>query len=59
MDDSTDLRVSKRDNPDLYELIEEALVNGDSSLELQQETFEIVSAELSLADDAAFLLVKL
>lgn len=59
MDETTDLRVSRRERPDLYDLIEETLFSGESSLELQGETFEIVSSEVDLEGDAAFVLVKL
>jgi hypothetical protein len=59
MDDVTELRISKRERPELYETVEEALFNGETTFELGGETFEIVSSEVSLDDDAAFVLVKL
>lgn len=59
MDDVTELRVSKREHPELYELVEEALFSGETALELQNETFEIVSSEVDLGGEAGFVLVKL
>lgn len=59
MDDVSELRVSKQENPEAYEIVEEALFSGESAVELGGETFEIVSSEVDLEGESAFLLVKL
>lgn len=59
MDDVSELRISKREHPEAYEIVEEALFSGESSVEFGGETFEIVSSEVDLEGEPAFLLVKL
>lgn len=59
MDDVNELRISKREHPELYETVEEALFGGESSIDFEGETFEIISSEIDLEGDSAFLLVKL
>ncbi len=59
MSDTNELRISQREHPELFERVEEALFSGESSVELERETYEIVSSEIDLGGDTAFLLVKL
>ena len=58
MADVNELKVSKNEHPELFEQVEEALYNGESSVMLGDKTYEIVSSQISLDADASFVLVE-
>lgn len=51
--------ISQNDDPDLYDIVEEALFKGESSVELEGQQYEIMGSEMSLdGQDAVYMLAK-
>ena len=53
-----ELIISKKEHPELFEQVEDALYNGESSVVLGDKTYEIVSSQVSLDADASFILLE-
>lgn len=58
MTEHSELRITKSDRLE-FERVENALYEGESSVEINGKMFEIVSSQLSLDGDASFVLVEI